>query len=251
MSLIIRIGALTFKGRRDYPRDGFYVDADGYTGYDDGVDMRQEQTFLPLAAGSFDVPAYGGSRMLGVAGRCYASSLEKLEWYRGAFTGLGAQGDSIQVTVTNRGLTTWAHGNLSKATFAVVPGGACFAKYHLSMWLPNPRRFGDTRVFASGQSSFHRGNFPADPVHTVTGANAAGYTINGPAGKAFVVTQPLVSGHPHVIDMATGLLTIDGAVISGGVSQATTWQVGPGQQVVHTITGAGAILSTAVLDTSI
>ena len=101
--------------------------------------------------------------------------------------------------------------------------------------------------------SFHYGNFPATSTIVVAGSMPSGYTIYGPAGKAYTVTQAVVSGHPHTIDMATGLLMIDGTYVYGVTSSGATWAVPPGGQVTQTLTpvsGAGT-MTVSTPDTSI
>lgn len=259
MSLIARAGALVFRGRRDVIRDGFYVDADSFTGWDDGVDVRRELYEIPQGHGAYDLPGFLEPRTFGWRGRCYANSEGRLEWWRGALVGLLAGGDSGQVIVGNRGLTTWANARLAtRAEFAKIPGGALMARYRIQFWAANPRKFGDVRrhpdgsawPFASGEPAYHYGNFAATPVHVVSG-DMSGYTINGPVGKAKVVTVPVVAGHPHTIDDATGYLSIDGVIVVGGMSQADTWAIPAGAQVTHTLTPASGTgtLATTVLDT--
>lgn len=251
MSLMVRVKSLAFRGHRDAIRGGFYVDPDGFTGWDDGVDVRRELHAIPQGHGAYDLPGFLEPRVFGVAGKCYADSDQKLEWWRGALTGLFADGDSGRVVVENRGLTTWANARLATRTeFAKIPGGALMARYRIQFWAANPRKFGEARTFDGGVPAYHYGNFTAAPVLMVSGASPSGYTINGPAGKQYVVTQALVSGHPHTIDMATGLLEVDGVVVFGGVSRADTWAIPAGAQVTMTVSGS-AVLSALVTDTYI
>ena len=166
------------------------------------------------------------------------------------------QGDSERVLVEYAGLTTWADARLgAKTQFTPAFAGAKTADFQLQLWCPNPRRFGGTNTPDAGTTvtSLHYGNFPATSVITVSGSMSSGYTINGPAGKVYTVTAAVVSGIPHVIDMATGLLMIDGVYVTGVVTQGDTWAVPPGMQVVQTlvpVSGTGT-MSVATLDTYI
>jgi hypothetical protein len=76
---------------------------------------------------------------------------------------------------------------------------------------------------------------------------ASGYTIEGPDGAEFSVTQAVTTGHPHTIDMRTGLLSVDGAVVYGQVSSGDTWEIPAGSAVSMTlvpVAGSGTLTAT-------
>jgi len=243
----VRIGPVSISA--DRVTEGLELGPDGIDGWNDAVDMRREDIAIPQAPGSFDLPGLPAARVLTIAGRCVASSVEKLGWYRSQVTGLLTRGDSGRIVVEEFGLTTWAQCRLASRTKWQAWGGQPYADFQLQLWCPDPRRYGEVRTFPGGAAAYHYGNFPASPVLTVTGSAAGGYTINGPSGKTFTVTKALVSGHPHTIDMVTGRLTVDGAVQIGAVGRAQTWAIPPGATVAMTST-AGT-LTAAVTDTYI
>ena len=254
--LRVQIGSVTFWGLliAQDNGEGFQINPDGFSGWDDGVDMRRDTSNMPQAFGSFDVPGFGDSRVLSLTGYCFANTPERLGWWRSRLTGIGGDGGLVRVSVLHEGLTLWGDARLaSKTKFDVMGSVGWVATYQLQLWFANPRKFGNTAIFAGGVAASHYGNFPATPMHTVTGSAASGYTINGPAGKAFVVTTPVVAGHPHTVDMATGFLTVDGAIVVGGVTQGDTWAIPGGSTATHTLTVpvGSAVLSTAVIDTYI
>lgn len=253
LDVTARINQVLFRSREPDTgdRDGFYIDDDGFEGWNDGSDIRRDETDRPQGHGSFDVPGFLSARVVSLSGTCWADTHQKLMWFRSQLTGLLADGAAGQIVVEEGGQTRWATCRLATRTgFAVRSEDIRSAEYQIQVWCANPRQFGETREFAGGIPAFHRGNFPAAPVHTVTGIGAD-YTINGPAGKQFTVTTPVTDGHPHTIDMATGFLEVDGAVVSGAVTQADVWSIPGGAQVTHTLTGPGLSLSTAVTDTYI
>lgn len=251
MSTVNRLGSVEFKGSFDQPRHGFYIGSDQFDGWLDGTDVRGDMVDLPLAHGSFDLPRYRTSRTVTMGGLCYASSRRELLWMRSQFTGLLADGSSGRFTVDMEGWTTFADLRLAaQPTFRRVPGGVPFAQYSLALWSPDPRIFGDTQtVTGTSVTAFHYGNFPADPVVTVAGPRVGGYTITGPGGALFTVTQDPGAGHAHTIDFATGLVSLDGVVQSGVITNADTWTVGPGQQVAMSISSGS--MTVAVKDTYI
>lgn len=256
MGLFVRVNNREFRGRRGPVRDGFVIDADGFTGWDDGVDVRREVHDIPRGHGAFDLPGYLEPRVFAAKGLCYADTPERLEWWRGVLTGLLADGGSGRVVVENRGLTTWADARLAtRSEFTKIPGGATMARYRVQFWAADPRKYGQTRTYgpATIVAASHFGNFPAAPLLTVTGAMPSGYTIGGPDGRTFVVSQALTSGHTHRIDMRTGRLTLDGVLQVGAVSVGQTWGIPGGASVTHTLTpvsGTGTI-TVSVLDTFI
>jgi hypothetical protein len=257
MSLEVRINDLVIRGTADVSRLGFYVAKGGFQGWEDGVDMRRNNVERALAHGSFDLPGYLGSRTVTIDGYCYAPTDNDLSWWRSRLTGLLAQGDSTMVAVENQGLTTWAMGRLAaKPAFDRVPGGRPYATFQLQLWFANPRRFGESRDFTADTGvalpAYHYGNFPAAPAFTVTGSKPSGYTITGPNSKTYSVTKVVVAGHPHVIDMATGYLSVDGVVQQGVVSSGDTWTIPGGAAVSQTLSGSGiATLTATVKDTYI
>src|SRR5690606_2498931 len=98
----------------------------------------------------------------------------------------------------------------------------------LTFWAADPRTFGESRTFgpvatATSVATYHYGNFPATPVFTVAGSSPGGYEVQGQGGRRYIVTRPLAHGDPHIIDLATGLLRVGGAVVYGGVSRADSW----------------------------
>ena len=120
----------------------------------------------------------------------------------------------------------------------------------LTAWCPDPRKYGKTEHFPAGAPASHEGNFTALPVLTVTGSAPAGYTVYGPAGRQFVVAQPLLPGQPHEIRMRDGLVRIGGAVIPGAALTPATWGIPAGIPVVHGISD-GLTLDVAVTETDL
>lgn len=229
-------------------QSGPTVKAGGLVGFD-GTDFRGEAVLYPAGHGAFDLPSFSQPRTASVSGLCLADSDERLGWWRRKLTGLFTSGPE-RVSVDYLGERVWGDARLalgSRTRFDVVVPGS-IAEYQIQFTFNDPRLYGESRSFASGVPSFHFGTFPASPLIRVTGSSSGGYTVNGPDGKAYVVTRPLVTGHPHTIDMLDGRLRVDGALVFGGVSRADVWTVPAGQTVTHTLSGSGT-LSVTVRDT--
>jgi len=235
---VLRIGELTFFGGAG--NDGFFIDAEGFEGWEDAPDVRFEEVERPNSHGSFDALSFYGARMLTVSGLCLAKSAEELGSYgnklRSALTG------QIRTLVDYQGVTSYSDGRLaSQVKFRTeVPGR--IARYQFSLRFPNPRRFGAFQQFASAAdgrwTAHHRGNFGASPVIDITG-NCPSYTIGGPDSTEYKVNAPVSPAQPHQIDLGTGLLSIAGGVVFGKAIRADTWVIASGQQVPHRITPDG------------
>jgi len=240
---------LTMRGDGPWD-DGLVVDADGFKGWNGGVSSRRDVTMRQNRRGAHPVRSYGDPREVRANGFANASSHENLGSLEERFSLLG--GDDVQqvvFSVTEMGRTRWAIGYVDQAVF--VPDGTIpSAQFSLHLWFENALKFGEVRTTAAASSatSINRGNTTASLVHTITGANAGGYTLAS-GGKTFTVTQPLVAGIPHTVDMETGDLTVAGVTISGKTTTADLWGVPGGGTVTTTITGGTAQVASTVKDT--
>lgn len=245
MSLIVRTGALTFYG--DQPRrEGFnIVNWSGWTG---GVDVRQERIEIPQGDGDYDLPSTLAGRLVAMNGYCYTSSIDKLGWYEGALTGLLMQRGLRPFMVDELERQEWAPGKIAAKPMFEPWGGQKFADFSVQFWFPKPWKFGDPVTFPNERYSLaevhHRGNADAAAVFKVVGAATGGYTINGPAGKKYTVTTPLVADKPHTI--TDGLLEVDGVTVQRGVTVAGRWGIPGGTMVPHSITPVGGTATLTV-----
>jgi hypothetical protein len=255
--LEVRIGKVVFYGGAPPKGVGHLIDPDGFgSGWTSGTDVRRDEAVIPQGHGSFDVPGFLSSRVVPISGVTLADSPERLKWLGMQLTGLLADGSLGRIQVKQAGSTEWAPCRLAgKTQFQVNGATETDATFQIQVWCPSPLRFGETRHFAGGVAAYHYGNFAAAPVIYVraTSTMSGGYTLNGPAGKKYIVSASLAAGHLHTIDMSTGLLYVDGAdnATFGVVAQGDTWAVPPGQSVAVTLTaGSGAgTLDVAVTDT--
>lgn len=246
---LVRIGGLSFHGTvpRGAPFEGFALRE--LDGWNDGAPVRVESAERPGQHGDFDLPVTRGPRLVTMSGWCRAYSPEKLRHFSNQLTGLLADGQTGRLVVDEWGEAQWADVRLFGDPRFRRRGGSGYADWSLKLRAPDPQKFGDVREFPAGQPAVHFGNFPSAPVLEVTGPTpAGGYTVTGPAGKTFVVTQGLAAGQKHRIDMATGRVYRDGALQLGVVSNGGTWVIPPGLPgVTHTVS-AGS-LKVLVTDT--
>lgn len=237
--------------------EGLFVGPDGFEGWDDGGgESRRESVERPGAHGEFDLPVFLGSRVVTIDGHALAWSASELGHLRGQIMGLGATGPRFKLTVDHQGQTLWAWARRgSKPTFkdAGIRHGMHRARFMVQFVCADPRKYGETNTFPGGVAAVHYGNFPATPELLVTGTMPAGYSVLGPGGKQFVVSQALTAGQSHRIDLRTGWLYRNGVLQVGAVSRADLWVVPTGGSVVHTlapVSGSGSLV-VKVLDTFI
>lgn len=222
---------------QDHHRSWFVLDQDGIRGVWEGVDVRREDTSRPLSHGSFDAPVFLASRVIPVSGHVSARTSAELVHAMSSLTGLLAGGGSGRLVLEDDSGTTSMDVRLGAAT-QITQLDATTAEFLVTFWAPDPRRYGETRSFGTGDAVYHYGNFPS-PVSVTIPSAPSSYSITSPAG-VFSVTGATSSG-THVVDLRTGRVTRNGALMLG-VSSGQTWEMPPGAPWVHTVsTGTGTI----------
>lgn len=222
------------------------------SGWLDGVATRQTHLERPSQHGEFPLPTYLSGRLVTIAGEIYTHSEEKQQQAVERLTGLLADGGFAPLTVDHAGRVLRASVQRAGTPVITVDRWGLLAKYELQLWSPDPRRYGDENTTgpAASVEVVNRGNFPALPVLTITGAAAGGYTITGSGGRQIIVTRALVSGTPHTFDMRTGRLSVGGTRVLGGVSRADLFTIAPGLPATTVSITAGQ-LTVVVPDTFI
>lgn len=252
--LMIDVAGLRMFGRPG--RGPYVVVKDGMEGWEEGVDMRSENTPVSGGHGSYSVPRYQESRTVTIRGVILADSARELTNYSTRLRGLLAHGRPGRVQVQSGGLTLWADGQLASKTKITKRRGTHYADFTLNLWFPDPRQFGDMNTFTlnSGTATgvFHRGNYWATPKYTIRGSMPGGYTLHL-AGTYYTVGRALVSTAPHTIDFRNGRLYVGGVLTSGGIAAAANLTlVGPGgvptAGIEPTTTGT-AVATMELLDT--
>lgn len=215
-----------------------------------GVEMRRDSSYRPAAAGKFGAPGYLSERLLGWSGLVLTRSVEEQAHELRRLSGLLA--DGLTGVVSRDGSPDlWATVQRadSPSSQVLVPGRV--ASYSVSFEATDPCLYGEVRSFAAGAPVVQYGNYAASPELVVTGPHPAGYTVS--AGlSSYTVTAPLAAGVTDVVDMSTGWVRRNGALLVGGVSRADTWSVPPGLPgLVHTLSGGSGSLLVRVTDTFI
>lgn len=242
---VVRFGGWVFASHLDHHGSGNHV-LRKLKDWRGGSQWRREEIGRPVAAGAFDIPGYLPQRVVTIEGTLLASSAALLQHQIRGLEGFGTDGEKFRVMVDDDHGTTWRDVRLAQSA-SVDERDETTADFVMSLWAADPRAYGESRTFLGGESAYHYGTSSAIPTLEVTGVYPSGYTVSIP-GKSFVVTQALTAGQTHRIDMRTGWLYRDNVLQSGAVSRAETWVIPPGQEVTHSITGAG-VLTVTVVDT--
>ncbi len=238
---MIRIGDIEIHFGAAGRRTGFFVKRDGWSGWDDSPTIRSKSTPRD-GDGNFDLPHVFGERVLSAEVWAVADTDVNLDEMQQRFVRLAL--GRRKVSVDLRGSRTqWAYGRAADTLSFTDTGyrrGFAYASAHAQFTFADPFKYGETRTFQITEPATHEGTVPASPVYTVDGPRPSGYTIVGPNGRRYVVTQALPAGSTHQIDMRTGVLRLNGAPQSRAVGRAETWALPSAKRTLTSIEGAGS-----------
>jgi len=241
---------VTFTGQRFRFEPGYYVTAVDGLG---GAQPSHHGVPMMNGYGEFDAAnQYEDARIITISGFAYDLTPEAIGRRRRRLDGLLAgrddsavlrwseDGSDFRIPLVRRGVG-------SKAQRRV--GAWRFADFTARFRAPDQRYFGQAEAFGPAQSITvsHWGETFAPLALKVEGNLPGGYVITHPAGIV-QVTRPLATGHPHTFDMDTGLLSVDGVIVAGGLGTVQLWEVPPGAPGQVSVT-FGAVLSTVVENT--
>jgi hypothetical protein len=243
---------VTFRGDDQFGK-GLVVVPDGFRGWNGGAPKRRDVKLRQNRRGARRARAYGNPRTVTIEAWANASSLAALSDISDLIGVLDSDDvELVKISVEEMGRTLWQIGSVDFAGFD-PDGTDPTADVNLELWIEDSVKYGEIHYDPSdgpGRSSSvtHAGNTTAALVHTVTGESATGYTLASD-GKRFQVLEPLVPGRPHVVDMETGELSINGVVIDDKVGDADLWGCPGGRAVITTVNGGSAQVQTRVIDT--
>ncbi|MGO2110734.1 MAG: hypothetical protein ACTH31_03895 [Pseudoclavibacter sp.] len=236
----ITIGGVVFDELpSDYDSE-FVVEPNGLSGWFGASGIRREETQRPAAHGSFDSRGYRGAKVPFVRGSILASSDATFQAMRQQLEGLLADGSMARMSVQdNQGHVTWQDVRLAQPAVVTPHPNDPSGEYQIGFWAPRAELYGEERV-KSGSSAdlFHRGTIPA-PLRVRIGSGASSYTITSPLGTFEV--SGATSGGAHVVDLRTGRVTRNGALLTGVVARAETWDLPRGLSTTHTISAGTGV----------
>lgn len=252
-TLRVDIGGLTFRGIHVRAGDGPYFVIQEMTGWDESPDMRRDEEDRPLQHGAFDAPGYLTARVVSITGVILGDSPAGLQRAVRQLNGLLADGGADTLTVQDALEPLWARVRRAGAPGVRIHGeDPSVADYQVQFWAPDPRRYGKARKFTGAQVvPFHYGTMPAIPEVLVTGTFPQGYVV-AYGSTAFIVDAPLETGQTDRIDMRTGWLYRNGALLTGAVAAAEVIHIPPGsadEPMSLTGTGGAGSMTVRVVDT--
>ena len=237
-----RVAGVEFTGRRFRHEPGLYVsDVDGLLS---GGDVRSTSIALADGDGEYDLPNQRTEpRIITLTGFAYASSMRELGEMIRRLNGLLAGKDARAAFTWEEFGETWhTYARRGAGSRVSRRGATGFADFTARFRAPSQRYYGDVQRLGPAASFelVHRGNYDAQPTFEVAGPHS-GFTITGPGGRAFTVTQAASAGQVHRVSMRTGQVRRNGALQTGVVSAGYVFSVPPGAAPVPVrITGAQA-----------
>ena len=248
----IDLNGVKFLG--DEGRTRFSIEPESFEGWlTGGVGVRRDKPDRPDTHGAFLMPGYRTGRTISWSGLIHARSDSDYEHAIEELSGLLNEGQAGRLQVQNAAGNRWAEVVLDDGGLDISPlRYGAYARYRIQMWASDPRIYGEQRSFSgSSVQAFHYGNASAPPVVTIRGASAGGYTLTGPNGGRVVVTKPLVSGTPHVIDFRSATPRRGGLAGVGGLTEWNPIMIPRGAPSTVAVSGGSVTLDVEVRDTFI
>lgn len=248
--LLVRVGNVDFHGHTD---SGFLIGPGGFKGWEGSAATKRDGVDRTGAHGSFAVPAFKAARLVTLSGHALAASEAELEHMGEVLAGVGQSEQTI--TVQSASGARWGRGSVEGEIKFDRVGGATEAVFSLTLWMPDPFKYGETRSARSTGANvelMNRGNARAVPKFKVTGPFPGGYRLRGPAGESFSVTTALASGSVDDIDFASPVIRRNGSPLTRAVLSPEQWTI-PGGGVasfrVEGISGGTGFADGFVTDT--
>lgn len=235
---------LTFVG--DEGEATYSIEQDGLQGVLDGAGTRANTAPRPLADGDFSAPGFSTSVSGSISGLLQASSPYMYERAVMALKAIPRRSTSPLVVQSAGGVRRiYARRSGAVAVKPLVYGQT--ARYMVEWFAPDPFWYGETNTFSgSVVQVYHRGDDDAYPIIEVSGPRGP-YTIVGPNGERFDITQTLGASDKHSVDMSNARVSLNGVLQVGVVGAAGTWSVPAGQPV--TVSVSNGPMTVFVTDT--
>lgn len=234
----------------DFVGDGgrarYGIAPDGLRGVFDGAGVRQSGAPRPQADGNFDAPGYAGGISGSISGDLNASSSYDYERAVRQLKALPRRNTAPLVVQSAAGTVRCYARRVGTVDVKTEVYGR-LGKYMVEWFAPDPFWYGETNTFAGSVIQiFHRGDDDAYPILEVSGPRGP-YTIVGPNGERFDITQSLGASDKHRVDMSNARVSLNGVLQVGVVGAAGTWAVPAGQPV--TVSVSNGPMTVFVTDT--
>lgn len=217
----------------------------GLTGWWGSPAKRGEDTAKTGSDGDYPSVRSYGPRMVTVKGDVSCETRDTLFEVHDLLTGILWEGAG-ELRVQGHGQTQHAQvEQVGELQFAEKSPWA--ATWQVDLKAPDPRKYGDLRVFGPEQARtsvqvFHAGNYPAHPViEVLTGSfMPEGFTAWGTGEDSFRVLEGVNSNETLSADFATGLVRKNGVVVYGKAGYTELARVLPKRSRAANVTPATA-----------
>lgn len=227
-------------------REGVWKRLGEIEGWFSSPDVKRNRAPRPRGPGSFRTKVEYDNRLITYNGRVTSKNHGYLHQAAGRITALGHTGP-VKMLVSGHGPGQWATVDLRGSIVPTFPTDTRM-EFQIPLEAIDPFKYGESHAHSGSLGSpfdvFQRGTVPAWPVVTVSGSIPNGYelTLNG---RLVSVNRPVVSGSPHTVDMATGILRVGGSVARGGFEYSELLSIEPGlSQNFYSVaknTGSGTV----------
>jgi hypothetical protein len=227
-STTTELDGVTFSGARFRWEPGLYIVT--LDGIDGGA--RVTNTAVPRGRGPGTIRADNvreDPRTITQTGFAYARSERELQERIDQLGRILAEDDETGMFVWRR-QGVMRRALVQRSTFAPPrrrAGEDAIADYTLVLNAPDQRIYGVSQTTPWGASVpvKHLGGYPAPVTVEVRGNSPDGYTIIGPRGMTVVVQRPIVTGSVHRYLGDEGVLFVDGAAQTMGVTRSDPIEV--------------------------
>lgn len=243
--LHVRIGNVDFLG---FTASGFLIGPDGFKGWEGAPATRRAGIDRAGQHGAFSTPTFKAGRLVALSGHALANSEAELEHLGEVLSGVGQSEQTIAVQSAQG--YRWGRGSVEGEVKFDRVGEATEATWSLSLFMPDPFKYGETRESGSSGanvSAFHRGNTAAVPRFKVAGLWSGGYRIRGPQGQSFSVVGTLNSNVVDEVDFRTGMVRRNGVPLTRAVLSPEMWSVPGGAAVQWRVEGIDGGSGSAVM----
>jgi hypothetical protein len=258
--------------------EGPYRVAD-ITGWEGTPSARVDDVARSNGHGSFDAPAWSGSRSVVVEGYCISPE-ERSQLLADLGSAMAIEGgeDARDLAVAFAGRTLTAQARLVRYGTTLRLWGVGHFGWQAEWWCPDPYRYGTTATLMTGLPEdvggmefpladggniefggvlgtsgritvANPGSAPVWPTYTATGPLPAGFELVAvESGRRLRWPRAVVAGSQVRIDSRHGAVAIDGSPgYEGYLSMRQWWSVPPGSDVTVQFVGLGTYDAAASL----
>lgn len=252
--IISTIGDITMRSYRLGGTKEYVLDPTAIVGWDDGTNVRRDNTARMNRNGDFYEPAHHSARVVSLSGTALATNRSLLQEMRDDLLGLLVEGDYktlwVETTASKRSALVGMEG-----TPSWVQQTDTTAVWRMTFYSPDPFMYGVERTINVGSTTAvvggmsyplkyplnynsqtstlvlagvsNSGNAPAWPILKVTGDYFSGFSITDGRDRKITYTGSVSYASPVIIDTLKGTATQNGVDKSVLLSDRQWFSVSP------------------------